>query len=93
MWKKDTTRCLDVVRFLPTVPCFPHTSSPMSFETISLKILTIYLDNINQKPVVIPSAENYQAKILLTHYPFSKLTSKLTQKSYFSHENSPPFIS
>jgi hypothetical protein len=63
MWNKDTTICLDVVRFLPTVPCFPHTSSPMSSKTVSLKILTIYLDHINHKPIISPSAENSQAKI------------------------------
>jgi len=38
MWKKDTTRCLDVVKFLPTVPSFPHTSDPRILES------TIYLD-------------------------------------------------
>ena len=38
MWKKDTTRCLDIVRSLPIVPCFPHTSSPRILRPI------IYLD-------------------------------------------------
>jgi hypothetical protein len=36
MRKKDTTRCLDVVRFLPTVPFFPHTSCSKDFETMDL---------------------------------------------------------
>ena len=81
MWKKDTTRCLDVVRFLPIVPCFPHTFVPMSYETVSLKILTIYINNINQKPIISPSIENPQSKILLTHYPFSKSILKADTKN------------
>jgi hypothetical protein len=36
MWKKNTTKCLDVVRFLPTVPFFPHTSFSKDFETMDL---------------------------------------------------------
>ena len=36
MWKKDTTRFLDVVRFLPRVPCFPHTSFSKDYETMDL---------------------------------------------------------
>ena len=93
MWKKYTTRCLGVVRFLPIVPCFPHTYAPTSSETVSLKILTIYLHNINQKPIISPSTVSY-----LNSYTSSIPKVPIYQKysSYpkdnFSHENSPPFI-
>ena len=36
MWKKYTTKCLDVVRFLPTIPYFPHTSCFKDSETVDL---------------------------------------------------------
>jgi hypothetical protein len=78
MWKKDTTIFLDVVRFLSKLPFFPHTCAPTSSKTVSLKILIIYLNNINQKPIISPS-QNL----------FSKLTQKrLTPSELQNSKNS-----
>jgi hypothetical protein len=78
MWKKDTTRCLDVVRFLPMVPCFPHTSSPWIMKP------TIYLDKANLKANIGPKNPCYKTQ---------ELAIQKTPKANFPHENSPPLIS
>jgi hypothetical protein len=59
MWKKDTTRCLDVVRFLPIVTCFPHTSAPW------ILISTIYLDKAKLKAnIQAPKTPSYKTQEL-----------------------------
>jgi hypothetical protein len=59
MWKKDTTRCLDVVKFLPKVPCFPHTFAPEILRS------TIYLDKAKLKPnIQAPKSPSYKTQEL-----------------------------
>ena len=59
MWKKDTTRCLDVVRFLPTVPFFPHTYAPRILRS------TIYLDKAKLKAnIQAPKTPSYKPQEL-----------------------------
>jgi hypothetical protein len=58
MWKKDTTRCLDIVRFLPIVPWFPHTSAPWILRP------TIYLDKAKLKANIGPKTPSYKTQDL-----------------------------
>jgi hypothetical protein len=59
MWKKDTTKCLDVVRLLPTVPCFPHTSTPWILRS------TIYIDKTKVKAnIQAPKTPSYKTQEL-----------------------------
>ena len=80
MWKKDTTRCLDVVKFLPTVPSFPHTFDPRIIKSI------IYLDkgpnypSYNLKP-------NFQSHPSSSQYP--KLIPKAQAQSNLKSPLSP----
>ena len=55
--KENTTRCLDVVTFLPKVPCLPHTSAPQ------ILISTIYLDKAKLKAnIQAPKTPSYKTQ-------------------------------
>ena len=72
MWKEDTTRCLDVVRFLPIVPCFPHTYSPW------IMISTIYLDKEKLKDnIQAPKTPSYKTQELANSRIYQPSTSQL----------------
>ena len=84
MWKKYTTRCLDVVRFLPTVPCFPHTYAPWILRS------TIYLDKSKLKAnIQAPKTPSYETQ---EHSNFSKLNFP-SSPTNLPHESSSLFIS
>ena len=54
MWKKDTSICLDFFKFLLTVPCFTHTSTPWILRS------TIYLDKAKLKANIGPKTPSYK---------------------------------
>jgi hypothetical protein len=57
--KGEYNQCLDVVRSLPTVPCFPHTSSPWILRS------TIYLDKAKLKAnIQAPKTPSYKTQEL-----------------------------
>jgi hypothetical protein len=57
--KENTTRCLDVVKSLPTFPFFPHTSSPRILRS------TIYLDKAKLKAnIQAPKTPSYKTQEL-----------------------------
>jgi hypothetical protein len=78
--KKEYNQCLDVVRSLPTVPCFPHTSAPHIMRLYILKSLTIYLDKENLiANIQTPKTPSYKTQELAIPKTLTipKLTSQL----------------